>query len=257
MGEGNKVQPGWLHSFLLEPFPIRPATFLRMPKFNMSPQDATELVNYFAAKDNADFPFTFAPEQTYVHLEQKQRAFAEETGGDEGRLEHAMQIVTNANYCIKCHLIGDYVPEGSVRAQAPHLSDVQNRLHADYVRKWIANPKRLLPYTSMPVNLPFDPSAPHLGGVSQELYPGTSIEQVDALVDLLMNYGHFTDMQTNVSQLVKAAAEGDAAAAEPEETGAATGASSATGGVPKTTASEAAAGVSVAAANSPGGVDDP
>jgi cytochrome c2 len=36
VGEGNKVQPDWLHSFLLEPYPIRPAVVLNMPKFNMS-----------------------------------------------------------------------------------------------------------------------------------------------------------------------------------------------------------------------------
>ena len=35
-GEGEKVQSNWLYEFLLDPYPIRPATFLRMPKFNMS-----------------------------------------------------------------------------------------------------------------------------------------------------------------------------------------------------------------------------
>ncbi|HEY2826404.1 MAG TPA: c-type cytochrome, partial [Pirellulales bacterium] len=53
VGEGKKVQTRWLHDFLLEPYPIRPSVVLRMPKFNMSSNDATALVDYFAARDDA------------------------------------------------------------------------------------------------------------------------------------------------------------------------------------------------------------
>ena len=35
--EGRKVQPDWLYKFLMDPFPIRPAVVLRMPRFNLSP----------------------------------------------------------------------------------------------------------------------------------------------------------------------------------------------------------------------------
>ena len=52
IGEGAKVQTDWLHDFLLNPYPIRPAVFLRMPKFNMSSAEATALVDYFAAHKN-------------------------------------------------------------------------------------------------------------------------------------------------------------------------------------------------------------
>jgi cbb3-type cytochrome oxidase cytochrome c subunit/nitrate reductase cytochrome c-type subunit len=49
--EGERVQPNWLYGFLLNPPPIRPTTWmmLRMPKFNMSPEDARALVNYFSS----------------------------------------------------------------------------------------------------------------------------------------------------------------------------------------------------------------
>ena len=59
------------------------------------------------------------------------------------------------------------------------------------MRRWIANPAALLPYTPMPVNIPYDPAAQHQGGVDQQLYHGTSVEQLDAVVDLLMNYDRF------------------------------------------------------------------
>jgi hypothetical protein len=62
---------------------------------------------------------------------------------------------------------------------------VHERLRPDYVHGWIANPKRFLPYTGMPVNIPFDQP------VSQSLYKGTSEQQVDALTDLLMHFDTF------------------------------------------------------------------
>ena len=48
--EGEKVQTDWLHDFLMDPTPIRPAVVLRMPNFHMSSDEASKLVNYFAAK---------------------------------------------------------------------------------------------------------------------------------------------------------------------------------------------------------------
>jgi mono/diheme cytochrome c family protein len=48
--EGERVQPNWVYSFLLNPPPIRPTNYmmLRMPKFNMSGEDARAIANYFS-----------------------------------------------------------------------------------------------------------------------------------------------------------------------------------------------------------------
>jgi mono/diheme cytochrome c family protein len=56
--EGEKAQPGWLFQFLRDPIVIRPMTaeILRMPRFNMSPEEAMTLVNYFAAVDKIQNP---------------------------------------------------------------------------------------------------------------------------------------------------------------------------------------------------------
>src|SRR5262249_6855712 len=54
--EGEKVQPGWLFQFLRNPFVIRPMVVLRMPRFNMSDDEAMDLVNYFAAADKVSNP---------------------------------------------------------------------------------------------------------------------------------------------------------------------------------------------------------
>jgi mono/diheme cytochrome c family protein len=56
--EGERVQTKWLHGFLLNPPPVRPAKHmvLRMPKFNMSEEEASQLVNYFAAVSKVTNP---------------------------------------------------------------------------------------------------------------------------------------------------------------------------------------------------------
>jgi hypothetical protein len=111
-----------------------------------------------------------------------------------------MKIVTNNNYCVKCHLVGDYSPPGSLKALAPQLERVHERLRPDYVHDWIANPKRLLPYTGMPVNIPHDKP------VSQDLYVGDSEQQVGALTDLLMHYDEFTKRQFSLEPYLPQAA---------------------------------------------------
>jgi hypothetical protein len=56
----------------------------------------------------------------------------------------------------------------------------------------------------MPVNIPYDPAdTKNFGGISQDLYHGTSLDQVDALVDLLMNYDNFAKDKTLVAPLVQ------------------------------------------------------
>jgi cbb3-type cytochrome oxidase cytochrome c subunit len=56
IGQGERTQPDWLYRFLLDPPRIRKMTVLRMPKFNMSPDEARALVNYFAANTSRNNP---------------------------------------------------------------------------------------------------------------------------------------------------------------------------------------------------------
>jgi len=54
--EGAKVRPAWLHDYLLRPGKIRPACLLRMPRYNMSSEEAGKLVDFFAATAGVEFP---------------------------------------------------------------------------------------------------------------------------------------------------------------------------------------------------------
>lgn len=213
MQEGEKVQTGWLHSFLMDPIAIRPAVVMRMPNFHMSSDEAAALVDYFAASSNAQFPYEYNRQQRASYL-------AEQEESRPDIFAEAMNIVVDGNYCVKCHAVGDFQPQGDPTTFGPNLSNVHPRLRPEYVRDWVANPKRILPYTGMPVNIPFNPEADHLGGVAQKLFEGTSLQQLSGLVDLLMNFDLYAKRQTQVAPLVEAAAAANAPA-QPEGTGAA------------------------------------
>ncbi|NUQ65592.1 MAG: c-type cytochrome [Pirellulales bacterium] len=172
--EGAVVEPSWLYGYLLNPEPVRPAAVLRMPKYNLSPDEAGKLVDYFAAVSRVEFPYTASAAKT-----------AQPTAGDLQRLDKAMRLMTDrTTYCAKCHLIGDSGPGGDVQTVlAPDLERVGRRIRPEYLRRWLANPKSVLPYTGMPVNFP--PEGPPMG---QDLFQGTSLEQLDAVRELLLNY---------------------------------------------------------------------
>jgi cytochrome c2 len=194
--EGEKVQTDWLHDFLMDPTLLRPAVVLRMPNFHMSADDASKLVNYFAAKSNVEFPYEYNTRRRGGYLAQLEASHP-------ARLDDAMKILTDGNYCVKCHSIGDYQVRGAVKTLGPNLDEVYRRLRPDYLKRWIANPQRILPYTGMPVNIPFRPEPPTFGGVSQDLFRGTSFDQIDGVVDLLMNFDEYAKRQTSVKGLVR------------------------------------------------------
>lgn len=54
VGEGAKLQHNWFHSFLLNVEPLRPWLQVRMPSFNIDGEEATTLVEYFAALSQSD-----------------------------------------------------------------------------------------------------------------------------------------------------------------------------------------------------------
>jgi cytochrome c2 len=75
--EGQRVQPEWLFQFLRDPTVIRPPTRmngLRMPRFNMSDEDARTLVNYFSALDKTGDP-GIGLEYPYVQVKERDKEY--------------------------------------------------------------------------------------------------------------------------------------------------------------------------------------
>jgi hypothetical protein len=80
--EGERVQPAWLFQFLKSPYMIRPVAILRMPKFNMSDDDAMTLVNYFAAVDRREnpgiglnYPYVAIPQRSADYLAKESQEY--------------------------------------------------------------------------------------------------------------------------------------------------------------------------------------
>jgi hypothetical protein len=74
--EGERVQPNWLYGFLLNPPPIRPTNYmmLRMPKFNMSNEDARAIANYFSGVSRLTNPGSGVSAE-YVDVHQRDEQY--------------------------------------------------------------------------------------------------------------------------------------------------------------------------------------
>jgi hypothetical protein len=158
-----------------------------MPKFNMSTDEARRLVAYFAAVDDVEHPYTFDERTRSEHLVSTEAARPE-------RLSDALKLAVVV--CKQCHKIGDFTPAGNVAAMAPNLERIHKRLRPGYLRRWLADPTSNLPYTNMPANFVRQEIN------NQALYHGTSSEQLDAVVDLLLNYDQVMKDRTTVAKLV-------------------------------------------------------
>ena len=188
--EGPKVQTPWLYQFLLNPEKLRYTTVLRMPKFNMSEEEAQSLANYFAAYDDVPYPYQSIPQQKPPYLAAMQ---AEHPDGDY--LDDAWKVL-NAPLCMKCHAVGGTPykstdPKKDIRG--PNLDRVAKRLRPEWLELWLYKPSWITPYTSMPTNFPKNQTQ------LPELFEGDGSEQTIAVRDALLNYydlmeahGHLT-----------------------------------------------------------------
>ncbi|MBN2474124.1 MAG: hypothetical protein JXB62_05935 [Pirellulales bacterium] len=186
--EGSKVRPDWLHDYLLNPVPVRPACMLRMPRFSLSPAEAGTLADYFAAVSGVDFPYAAAS-----------APLPQNAPRQDNRLDQAMRmLVDTTTYCAKCHLVGDFSPGGEIQTVlAPNLGGVGRRLRPEYLRRWLADPRAVLPYTRMPVNFP-----PTGQSIDPKRFPGSSFEQLDTMTDLLLDYQGYLESQISIRQRV-------------------------------------------------------
>ncbi len=195
--EGFKVQTDWLHDFLLEPTKIRYTTVLRMPRFNMSSEEAGILANYFAAVDGASFPYDEVEPMDVDYLTSKEVEAAHAGLLEEGEryLEESWKTL-NGPLCVKCHSVAGRkfkVSDPAKDIQGPNLNVVNKRLRADWLKLWLYKPSWILPYTSMPVNFPKNsPQFP-------DLFRGDPEAQITGTRDALLNY---VDLMENVGPVV-------------------------------------------------------
>jgi len=187
--EGTKVQTPWLFNFLKNPGKIRHTTVLRMPRFNMSDDEAQALANYFAAVDGTPYPYQLITEREPAYLNQLNEEFHNKfPTKTNDYLSESWQML-NVQLCIKCHSVGGNqvkISDPAKDIRGPNLDLASERLRPDWTLLWLYKPNWLTPYTSMPVPLPppqpgAQPRFPHLFGDDGSM-------QTISLRDALMNY---------------------------------------------------------------------
>ncbi len=132
--EGNKVQTPWFALFLRDPYAIRPAAQLRMPRFHYgkavgSPTRETEdLADYFAARDGAEFPYQTIPQQQVGYVAERNMAHPDYLGAGWS------MMANKGSPCIQCHAIGQFKPTGGEQVvNGPDLRQVATRFRPGFL----------------------------------------------------------------------------------------------------------------------------
>jgi cytochrome c551/c552 len=186
-GEGVKAQTPWLYQFLKNPEQLRYTTVLRMPRFNMSDEEAQSLANYFAAVEGAPYPYQLIRQHQADYQNAVQAEYHQNY--PDAKIDNALKaswMVLNGPLCRKCHSVGGNVvtqTDPSQVKRGPNLQRVEKRLRPEFVEVWVHNPKWILPYTSMPQNFP-----PGGQSAMKELFNGDNQRQEEAAIDALFNY---------------------------------------------------------------------
>ncbi len=207
--EGTKVQTPWLFNFLRNPGRIRHTTVLRMPKFNMSDDEAQALANYFAAVDGAEFPYQLVPEREPPYLNAKNQEFHQAfPDKKQDYLQESWQML-NAPLCIKCHSVGGRqvaISDPKTDIRGPNLDLVAERLRPDWTLLWLFQPKWITPYTSMPAPLP--PQQPGAQPRYPEIFGADGLRQTVSLRDALVNYYKLMEREGKVASEPRPGAAG-------------------------------------------------
>jgi len=182
--EGIKVQTPWLYRFLLEPERLRHTTVLRMPKFNMSTDEAQSLANYFAAVDGVPYPYQPVPQRDAGYLAMKNAEVGSQLQSGANYLSESWKLL-NAPLCIKCHSVGGRdvkITDPAKDIRGPNLEYTVDRLRPDWLLAWLYKPAWMTPYTSMPQNFTRSKA------LFEEIFDGAGETQTIGIRDALMNY---------------------------------------------------------------------
>jgi cytochrome c2 len=128
--EGSAVNRAWLVGFFMNPNTLRPALIRRMPKFNLSNQEAQllsdEIMNVYRSPDVAD-----GVSQTHTPAD----------------VEHGRQLFYGKFACQSCHIVDPAKDKGYI---GPTLTKIGNRLAPDWMYSYLRNPQAFRPGTLEP-----------------------------------------------------------------------------------------------------------
>jgi mono/diheme cytochrome c family protein len=129
--EGSAVQREWLMAFFKNPNTLRPTLIRRMPKFNVSDQEAAVLTDYIlTAYQSPAFDRDSIPNIS-----------------DSVQIERGRQLFYSKYACQACHIVDPQKDKGYI---GPTLTHVGSRLNASWIFEWLKAPQALRPGTIEP-----------------------------------------------------------------------------------------------------------
>ncbi len=108
----------------------------------------------------------------------------------EAYIADSYRLVTTRDLCTKCHQVGNILAGEQVK-QGPPLDAVSNRLRPDWIERWVNNPVRYVPYTSM--NMYFNEKEQKW----QNIHSGPAMYQIQSVRDVLINYPRVSSLPIN------------------------------------------------------------
>ncbi len=152
--EGKKVQTPWFDPSSSDPYIIRPAAQLRMPRFHYGKAEGVQRMK------PKTWPIISPPATAPSSPTRRFPSSRWATSPIASRFTPSYlgagwsMMANKGSPCIQCHAIGPFKPTGGDQVvNGPDLRQVATRFRPGFLETWIANPKRLVPYTAMPQNV--------------------------------------------------------------------------------------------------------
>ncbi len=146
--EGERVQPQWLFQFLSRPVELRPWLKMRMPNFNWSYPDKTDLISYFSRQNRVDAAKNenevLIP---YVRLPVKADYDPEIIAMGEYRV--------TTDKCVQCHPVSmdmELPKDVKLEDLSINLMLSKSRLRYEWIKKFLRNPDK---YAGKGTKMPF------------------------------------------------------------------------------------------------------
>jgi cytochrome c2 len=178
--EGAKVQPDWLYRFLSGPSPIRPWLNVRMPSYDFNDEQLNAITQYFAAVDQASYPFDekFTLDHTWPR----------------DMVRDGERLASDDNLrCFRCHVRAGVTPATDPSQWGPDMALAGERLRFEWLQEWISDPQAIMPGTNMPqyyTNLT-PGSSPYVdrGRGNAPILDQDPVRQIEALASYIMALG--------------------------------------------------------------------
>jgi mono/diheme cytochrome c family protein len=127
--EGSSVQRGWLVNFLKRPNTLRPALIRRMPKFNLTDEEANVLADYIMIVYQTP------------NFDRDQIDASKFSAADTA---HGKDLYYGKFACNSCHIVDPIKDKGYI---GPTLTQVGLRLNAAWIFHWLKSAQALRPGT--------------------------------------------------------------------------------------------------------------